>query len=254
MSPLREQGRIEALFIRPTRETPLGLSAASLSLQAGLGIKSDMHARTISPRQILVVRSEDLQDFSIPPGALGENLLISGISPEAFQPGALLTAGSAGIRLTLHCEPCKVIKYLVQSLKDIAGHRGLLGVVVSSGTINPNHEISCEPGRYEPLPEKPWLRFAHALSLIPAGQVVTYKQLMIAMGVASSYARALPGYFPKVATEGLPIHRIVDSRGQLITAHVPKQAALLASEGVRFEDEQVDLERYAWHEPSLFLG
>ncbi len=252
-SAVKQIGILEALFIRPNRETPLGVPAESLSLQAGLGITGDMHARRISPRQVLIVRSEDLTDFKIPAGALGENLLISGLDPEFFQPGALLTAGSVRIRLTMHCEPCKVIRHLVSSLSEIQKRRGLLGVVVQSGQLKAGDQISSQADYYPALPEKPYLRFAQVLALIPAGQVITYTQLMVAMGVASSYARALPGYLPKALAAGLPIHRIVDSRGNLILAHLPEQAQMLEQEGLSIHNASVDLQQNGWIEPSLFL-
>lgn len=250
---VKQTGIVEALFIRPTRETPLGLTTDTLQLQAGLGLTGDLHARSISPRQVLVVRSEDLTDFKIPAGALGENLLISGLDEQSFQPGALLTAGTAGIRLTMHCEPCKVIRHLVPSLVAIQKRRGLLGVVVKNGQIQAGDTISSEPDNYPALPEKPYLRFAQVLALIPAGQVITYTQLMVAMGVASSYARALPGYLPKARAAGLPVHRIVDTRGNLILAHVPEQEEKLTREGIRIYNGSIDLQRFGWDEPSLFL-
>ncbi|MBD2451266.1 MOSC domain-containing protein [Nostoc sp. FACHB-152] len=106
------------------------------SLIKGHGIEGDINANPISPRQVLVVRDEDISDLGIPPGELRENILISGIQPENFTPGSLVSFDSgAAIRLTFHCEPCKRIAHLVDSLKILQAKRGILGVVINSGTI-----------------------------------------------------------------------------------------------------------------------
>jgi MOSC domain-containing protein YiiM len=87
-----------------------------ICLQKGYGIAGDINANPISPRQILVVKSEDIVDFAIPPGELRENLVIAGIKSENFLPGSLLTFDSgAAIRLTFYCEPCKRIAHLLIS-------------------------------------------------------------------------------------------------------------------------------------------
>jgi alkylated DNA nucleotide flippase Atl1 len=246
-----QQARIQALFIRPRRETPLGEPAEQLHLLRGQGIEGDLHRQPASPRQVLVVRNEDIAEFDIAPGALGENMLISGLSEAVFIPGAKLQIGQAAVRLTMHCEPCRRIRPLVSSLALLENRRGLLGVVVQTGLIKVGDALSIDSTRFEPLPEKPYLRFLQILDQIPPGQVVSYKQIMLGMGVASSYARALPGYLRKAG--GYPIHRIVDSQGALIEAHVPHQAQMLAAEGVKHQEGQIDLKRYGWPEPSLFL-
>jgi MOSC domain-containing protein YiiM len=107
------------------------IEMAQLTLKAGQGIEGDIHANPISPRQILIVRQENLRKGSlgygpitdILPGQLGENLLVTGVASSEFVPGARLDfAGGAAIRLTFYCEPCKKIAGLVWS-RSINGRR-----------------------------------------------------------------------------------------------------------------------------------
>ena len=99
----------------------------TINVEAGHGIAGDKNAHPFSPRQVLIVRREDLEAFRIPPGELRENIILEGCAEGDFQPGALLTLGDAvKIRLTFHCEPCKRIGHVVSHLKSILGHRGEL--------------------------------------------------------------------------------------------------------------------------------
>ncbi|WP_265271172.1 MOSC domain-containing protein [Nostoc sp. KVJ3] len=87
-------------------------------------------------RQVLIVMDEDILNLSIQPGDLRENIVVTGIGFDNFIPGSLLTFESgAAIRLTFHCEPCKRIAHLVESLKSIQGKRGILGVVDFSNIL-----------------------------------------------------------------------------------------------------------------------
>jgi MOSC domain-containing protein YiiM len=102
---------------------------SELRIIAGYGIDRDIHAHPISPRQVLVVRQEDLVKLAIDPGELSENIVISGANLDRFAPGSMLEFPSgAAIRLTFHCEPCKKgVAHLVESLKSIESKRGILG-------------------------------------------------------------------------------------------------------------------------------
>jgi alkylated DNA nucleotide flippase Atl1 len=227
-------------------------------LQAGYGMVGDIHANSLSPRQILVVRQEDLHKGalgcgpidSIQPGALSENMLITGLSAGDFVPGAVLRfAEGAAIRLTFYCEPCKRIAGLVWSLADIAQKRGILGVVVVDGLVSAAAELTVEVGAYEALSEIPYQRFLDFLAELPVGKVATYSSVLVGIGVDRSYFRAIPGYLRKAALAGYPAHRVVDSKGYL-GVHVPEQRARLLAEGLEVVDEcdksWVAIDRYLW--------
>ncbi|MBE9105382.1 hypothetical protein IQ229_10635, partial [Nostoc cf. edaphicum LEGE 07299] len=111
--------------VKPSSEM---VELKTLNLKVSHGIEGDINADPISPRQILIVRYEDILDLSIKPGELRENIVVQGLEFETFIPGSLLTFESgAAIRLTFHCEPCKRIAHLVESLKSIQDKRGILG-------------------------------------------------------------------------------------------------------------------------------
>ncbi|MBD2452019.1 MGMT family protein [Nostoc sp. FACHB-152] len=204
----------------------------AINLIKGHGIEGDVNANPISPRQVLVVRYEDISDLGIPPGELRENIVISGIQPENFTPGSLMSFDSgAAIRLTFHCEPCKRIAHLVDSLKILQAKRGILGVVINSGMICIGNNVHLETDKFPALSENPYERFLEFILKVPAGTVVTYQHIIQAIGVDNSYLRAIPIYLKKTSAHDYPIHRILDSQGYLIK-YVDNQQHKLESEGI----------------------
>ena len=251
---------VQHLFIKRERRTSMS-ETKSLYIFRGYGIEGDINADVISPRQVLIVSSEDLSQLSIPPGALRENIVLDNVSSKIFRPGALITFPSgAAIRLTFYCEPCKRIVHLVDSLKDVQEKRGILGVVVHTGAIEIDDVVEITPNYFSALSEKPYERFLEFSLKIPRGKVVTYKQVIKGIGVDNSYFRAIPIYIRK-APRSYPIHRILDSKGQTIS-HIPQQKKLLEAEGIEFisnldfsdnNQSSVSLKKYAWEDSSIHL-
>jgi alkylated DNA nucleotide flippase Atl1 len=235
--------RVEALFIkRGAQREPRD----TVTCVAGLGIEGDAHANRLSPRQILVTLASELDVLHIPPGSLFENMVISSPAPESFRPGAALTTASGvEIRLTMYCEPCKRIAPVVGDLRKMIHRRGILGTIVTGGQITCGERIELVPGPYPPLPDSAKQKFADFVRTIPAGRVVRYLDVTVAMGVAPSAVRAIPGFIARAAGTGLPTHRIVNARGAL-SASMPDQAAKLAAEGVTVQDGTIDLDDHLW--------
>ncbi len=235
----------------------------TLNLKVGHGIEGDINADPISPRQVLIVRYEDILDLSIKPGELRENIVVAGIEFENFIPGSLLTFESgAAIRLTFYCEPCKQIANLVKSLKSIQGKRGILGVVIKSGQIQVNSNFQVQANKFPALSENPYKRFLNFIIKIPNGKVVTYKQIIKGIGVDNSYLRAMPTYLKKTSATDYPVHRILDSKGYLIT-YVNNQENRLETEGIKVFPEEnllsntnrtfVDIKNYLWEDSTIYL-
>ncbi|WP_292877505.1 MGMT family protein [Nostoc sp. NMS1] len=235
----------------------------TLNLKLGHGIEEDINADPISPRQVLIVRYEDILDLSIQPGELRENIVVTGIRFDNFIPGSLLTFESgAAIRLTFHCEPCKRIAHLVESLNSIKGKRGILGVVTKSGQIQVGSNFQVQAHKFPALPENPYERFLNFIIKIPSGKVVTYKQIIKGMGVDNSYLRAIPTYLKKTSATDYPVHRILDSKGYLIN-YVKQQKNKLETEGVKVLAEAdlvrnsnknfVDIKNYSWKDCNIYL-
>jgi alkylated DNA nucleotide flippase Atl1 len=242
-------GTVAQLFCKLSRGARVRQSPQIL-LQAEWGIDCDIHAHRLSPRQVLVVRAEDLTELLIAPGQLSENIVISGVSADQFVPGAKLEfAGGVVVRLTFYCEPCKRIGHLVSSLRVIEQKRGILGVVISAGLIVVGTEVTVQSNAFLALSEVPYERFLEFLLQIPKGKVVTYQTVIIGMGVDRSYFRALPGYLRKADVAGYPVYKVLDSKGYLI-AHVVNQGDRLTAEDIKIDQESagriVSLARYLW--------
>ncbi|MEH2257984.1 MGMT family protein [Nostoc sp.] len=235
----------------------------TLNLKVNHGIEGDINADPISPRQVLIVRYEDIFDLSIQPGELRENIVVQGIEIDNFIPGSLLTFESgAAIRLTFHCEPCKRIAHLVESLKSIQGKRGILGVVIKSGQIKVGSNFQVQTNKFPALSEIPYKRFLNFIIKIPSGKVVTYKQIIKAIGVDNSYLRAIPIYLKKTSPVDYPVHRILDSKGYLIT-YVSQQKNKLEMEKVQVLSKAdllnnlnksfVEIKDYLWEDGTIYL-
>jgi alkylated DNA nucleotide flippase Atl1 len=250
------------LFVKSRHGAPM-TERQELSLKAGYGIEGDVNANSISPRQILIVCHEDLDDLSISPGELRENIVISGVNFESFIPGSAIEFdGGVAIRLTFYCEPCKRIKHLVKSYKSIEKKRGILGVVLSDGLLKSGTGFDLHLNMFPALSETPYERFFNFLMLVPSGKVITYKQVIMGMGVDPSYFRAIPKYLQKATANDYPVHRVLDSEGAL-TPHVPFQREKLEAEGVRvisgaslskgLNKSFVPLEDYLWSDSTVYL-
>lgn len=250
-------GKVGHLFIKPAAGEPMQ-PVETMRLIANRGIQGDIQANPSSPRQLLIVRQEDLDAFALTPGTLRENLVISGLSSIAIAPGARLDFNNGGaIRLTFYCEPCQQIKSWVPSLKQIEHKRGILGVALTSGQIAPDTLVESTPKAFAPIPEQPYRRFLQLVARIPTGKVVTYQQIITSIGVTRSYYRVLPLYLKKASKETTfqyPIHRVVDSKGYLLS-HIPGQSAQLAAEGLPLDATQkscLNLEISIWKNPKIY--
>ncbi len=254
-------GYIVNLFQKSKHSSAM-TAQSELSLKAGHGIEQDIHANPISPRQLLVVHQEDLVNLSIDPGDLSENIVISGANLDSFTPGSVMKFDSgAAIRLTFHCEPCKRVAHLVNSLKSIENKRGILGVVVADGLVKSGDRFEFQSNAFPALSDLPYERFLDFLTKIPVGKVVTYKQIIVGIGVSEGYFRAIPKYLQKALDGGYPAHRVLDSQAALIT-HVTNQRERLESEGIRVIDRSslvrgadesfVALEDYLWIDPTIY--
>nr|WP_315252067.1 MGMT family protein [uncultured Duganella sp.] len=249
-SRLRAPARIVSLYRQPAHGAPrIALAPAeALHCETGLGIGGDVHAHRLSPRQVLVTLASELHALDIAPGALGENIVLDCDRPELFRPGAaLVSASGVEIRLTMFCEPCQRIAHLTSRLSRLLHRRGVLGVFESGGELRAGDALELIAGRYRPLAETPYQRFLEFMPAVPAGRVLRYIDVVTAIGAADSSVRALPGYIRRSLTSGLPLHRIVNARGDLLP-FIPGQGARLHAEGVIDRDDAatVDLHRHLW--------
>ena len=164
-------GQITHLFIKPKHGAAMA-AHSSVQVKVGLGIDGDVNAQTMSPRQVLLIRQEDLDASAITPGALRENIAIAGLPPESFVSGAMLTIGNqVKIRATFLCESCKRIAHVVSSLKSIEEKRGLLGVVLSDGVLQIGDRVTVQSQQFPSLSPVPYQRFLDFVAKIPPGRL-----------------------------------------------------------------------------------
>ena len=109
---------IAHLFLKPARHQPV-VEQSAITLTTGVGIAGDIHAHKLNPRQVLVTLAAQLDALAVAPGALYENLVITGAAPADFRPGSAIVIGDVEIRLTMYCEPCRRIAPLVGNLSLI---------------------------------------------------------------------------------------------------------------------------------------
>lgn len=241
---------VKNLFIKSVKKQPLE-ARNSLRLRSAYGIEGDMNAHGASPRQILVVRTEDIEPLDIKAGQLRENIVVEGLSLDEFQPGTCLHIGATKIRLTYQCEPCHTVQHLVDDLKQLDNKRGILGVIISGGEVKVGDTVKAETKAYPVIKEDHFELFKYFVTHIPKGKVVTYQDAIKGMGGYSAFLKKIPGYVEKLGSN-YPVHRIVNNEGELAD-YIDNQANKLREEGVSIEDGKAQIADYHWAAPALFM-
>jgi MOSC domain-containing protein YiiM len=148
------EGVVVAVCLSETGGVP---KYAQDSVQVGpFGIDGDYHAgefRDGEPniRQVTVVAAEATEavarklDVTIPPGGLGENVLVSGLGDLGdLRPGERLRF-SSGVELevTEQNSPCSnLLVYHRLAVRELMGRRGLLTIVKSPGLLTSGDRVS----------------------------------------------------------------------------------------------------------------
>lgn len=160
---------------------------------AGLGLAGDRHAEADSPRQLLLVDAAVYRDFSLPPHALRENLLLD-LDTASLGSGTVLQVGAGvQLRLMFQCEACGQLDAIRPGLaRRVGARRGMLARVLAGGTIRTGDPVR-DLGRLAPPWSDDWReRVRRVLDAVPDEAVVEYRQLARLAGIQSSYCRAFP--------------------------------------------------------------
>lgn len=233
------------LFSKPTSGSGVR-SQSHLKLLRGYGIEGDAHARVGNPRQVLMVSLSTLHAFDLQPGALRENLVLDRAVDSCTSGQVLQIGAQAAIRVMFSCEPCSLLNTIRPGLmRQIKGHRGVLGMVVQDGLIQVGDPVAIAPQSFPALSDIPKERFFEFVARIPVGKVVRTSDVILALGVLSSYYRAIP-ILMKKAPADLPVHRIVARDASLLPQHIPHQREALQAEGIELVNHQVS-SRYFWN-------
>jgi MOSC domain-containing protein YiiM len=151
-------------------------------------------------RQVLIASRPVLMDCGLKPGDLRENVLVHDDGLYDLPSGTVVRLGQALIRLTFHCEPCKKILKLI-AFDRIVHRRGVFGCFLNAGTISLGDRLVVTEQKFEPIPYavKERIRWFLSKGNAPAAA----SQIVHAIGLPSSYARAMPRLLEKL----LPVAR-----------------------------------------------
>ncbi len=106
------------------------------------GLEGCAHARTGSPRQVLLVDSETLELMELSPGIIRENITTRGINVNGLDEGQRLQVGAAQLEVSMVCTPCDMLEKIRPGLRrEIRGRRGMLCRVIAGGMIRQGDRI-----------------------------------------------------------------------------------------------------------------
>jgi alkylated DNA nucleotide flippase Atl1 len=245
--------RVTHLFKKLIKGEPItSFDSKGLICKSRYGIEGDINADKFTPRQVLITCEENLRIFSIKPGDLKENIVIKGYDVDSLHSGSVIKIGEVEIRITFNCEPCSYVETVRKGLaKDIHGKRGVLGVVLTDGEIKVGDEFIVLEKKFDAVPFNVADRFKWFIDQIPEGKITTYTQIIKLLGLFSVYYRVIPTYIKKCSVLGSPVHRVIDSSGELILT-VEDQLQKLNMEGVKVVNNKVDLEKYSWDPSDIY--
>jgi MOSC domain-containing protein YiiM len=109
---------------------------------ADLGLEGCGHARTGSPRQVLLMDSETLEAMDLQPGIIRENITTRGINVNGLATGERLRVGEAQLEVSMVCTPCDLLEKIRPGLRsELRGRRGMLCRVIAGGMIRRGDKV-----------------------------------------------------------------------------------------------------------------
>jgi len=132
---------VQHLFRANKRRLPMEEIAEIRALE-NTGLEGCAHARTGSPRQVLLMDSETLELMELQPGIIRENITTRGINVNGLSVGQRLRVGDAQLEVSLPCTPCDLLEKIRPGLRrELRGRRGMLCRVIAGGTIRQGDSI-----------------------------------------------------------------------------------------------------------------
>jgi MOSC domain-containing protein YiiM len=126
---------VQHLFRANQRRLPMEEIAEIRALK-NLGLEGCAHAKTESPRQVLLMDSETLELMELQPGIIRENITTCGINVNGLAVGQRLRVGDSQIEVSMPCTPCDLLEKIRPGLRrELRGRRGMLCRVIASGII-----------------------------------------------------------------------------------------------------------------------
>src|ERR1700722_10311938 len=107
------------------------------------GLKGCIHGRPMSKRQVLLMDRETLDKFGLEPGAIKENVTVTGMDFQKLGIGQRLRLGESLMEITIPCDPCPRMDEIRMGLQEeLRGQRGWLCKVVESGVIRQGDRVA----------------------------------------------------------------------------------------------------------------
>jgi MOSC domain-containing protein YiiM len=126
---------VSRLFRAPQKRLPME-ELEQIRASEDSGFEGCAHARTASPRQVLLMDSETLELMDLQPGIIRENITTRGINVNGLPVGQRLRVGEAQLEVSVVCTPCDLLEKIRPGLRrELRGRRGMLCRVIAGGMI-----------------------------------------------------------------------------------------------------------------------
>jgi MOSC domain-containing protein YiiM len=126
---------VSGLFVSPGRKSGVSTPLARARALAGHGLEGCAHGGR-PHRQVLFASRDHLDALGVNPGAIRENITVSGADVQAWPVGQRVRAGTALFEITMECEPCERMNELREGLRAaLVGRRGMLARVLEDGDV-----------------------------------------------------------------------------------------------------------------------
>ena len=135
-------GKVQHIFACQVHRFPMKeLTEAEAIVDKGL--KGCIHGRPMSKRQVLLMDRETLDKFGLEPGAIKENVTVTGMDFQKLGIGQRLRLGESLMEITIPCDPCPRMDEIRMGLQEeLRGQRGWLCKVVESGVIRQGDRVA----------------------------------------------------------------------------------------------------------------
>jgi MOSC domain-containing protein YiiM len=132
---------IVGLFVSPARGSGVSTALDRVRAVEGHGFEGCAHANP-PRREVLFVSEAHLQSAGVEPGAIRENVTVSGADVQAWPIGQRVRAGEAVFEITMVCDPCHKMDELRDGLRaELDDKRGMLARVVEGGEMSVGDEL-----------------------------------------------------------------------------------------------------------------
>lgn len=118
--------------------------ATRVEAVAGRGLTGDRHRRP--RRAVLLMEQETLEQYGLPPGAVREQVTVSGLVLADLAPGSRLRIGTMVLETGGMCAPCERMNEVQPGLREqLEGRRGRFFRVAEAGAFTVGDAITVLP-------------------------------------------------------------------------------------------------------------